>query len=351
MNCVKSSTAQSDGAWLFDICKLSEALVVSTSTNNLIIYDPETLVPQNVITKAHDDIITGVIPSKESSIFYSSSRDGTVKCWDPRTRKAVRTHRATAGILSMSHHSIRDKLAIGTELKGTDAVVSVYDSRSSNPLVSYTDSHAEDITSLSWHSSNNLLLSGGGDGIINVFDTTIIDEDDAVLQVFNHGSSIHVAQFIDKNEVLAMSHMETASLYKLSYNQEDVPRDEIKEYGDLRPKLAIDYAISFDSGNAEQAMLFAGSNSGSLSLIPFSTTSMEFQPDLRLDMESGSEVIRSVYYDYATDSLSGPLLYAASEDGILRVFSKQSPDMDEVRIARKKERRESKSAKKRFEPY
>lgn len=353
MHCIASSHAQANKAWLFDICKLPESLAVSTSTNNIVLFDCETLNPLNTITKAHDDVITGLVSSNDPYTFISSSRDGTVKCWDARTRKAARTYRLNAGIISVAHHRGTDRLAVGTELKGTDAIVNIYDSRNSSPIVTYTDSHSEDVTSLSWHPHNNLLLSGGGDGIINVFDTSIIDEDDAVLQVFNHGSSIHLAQFVGKNEVLAMSHMETGSLYKLSYNQEDVPRDEVKEFGDLRERLSMDYAISFTAD--VQSTLFTGSSAGHISMMPFSLTDMDFQPDQRIDMESGSEVIRSVYLDSAPNSLAGPLLYASSEDGILRVFSKQSPDVDEARIARKKERRESKVAKKkdalRFEPY
>lgn len=355
MNCIAATTPQSQNAWLFDIAKIpsENALAISTSTNNIVLFDCETLTPRQTLVKAHEDVITGLISSIDANTIFSSSRDGLVKCWDARTDKSARSYRASAGILSIAHHSIHDKLAIGTELKSSDAVVSVYDSRSANAIVSYTDSHSEDITSLSWHPSNNLLLSGGGDGIVNVIDTSVIDEDDAVLQVFNHGSSLHLAQFVGKNEVLALSHMETATLYKLSYSQEDVPRDEVKEYGDIRIPLAMDYAISFTSG--AQPTLFTGSNAGHVSMIPWNTTTTDFDVSQRTDMACGTEVVRSVYLDSAPNSVAGPLLYAASEDGILRVFSKQSADIEDERITRKRERRESKSARKkdhlRFEPY
>ncbi|CCG83420.1 WD domain protein [Taphrina deformans PYCC 5710] len=353
MNSIASSKAQPNNAWLFDIVKVSDSLAVSTSTNNIAIFDTETLAIRQNIQKAHEDVITGLVNSNDANLIYSSSRDGTVKCWDMRSRQAIRNYRPTAGVLSVAHHPALDKVAVGTELKGTDAIVSVYDSRSPNALVSYPDSHGEDVTSLSWHMHNNLLLSGGGDGIINVIDTTVVDEDDAILQVFNHGSSIHLAQFVGKNEVLAFSHMETASLYKMSYNQEEVPRDEVKEFGDVRSKLAMDYAISFGAG--APATLFTGSSAGHISIIPFNISTMEFEPDQRIDMESGTEVIRSVHVDHAPDSLSGPLLYAASEDGILRAYSKHGSITEDAKVARKKERRESKSAKKkdtlRFEPY
>lgn len=352
MNCVATYSTQDD-AWLFDICKLTDAIAVSTSKNDVVVLDCESLAVRQTLKKAHEDVITSLVTSNDTNQLYTSSRDGTVKCWDSRTNKSVRTYRATAGVLSLAYHATLDKIALGTELSGTDAVVSIYDVRSTTPIRTYPDSHGEDVTSLSWHATNHLLLSGGGDGIVNVFDTSVIDEDDAVLQVFNHGSSLHLAQFVGKNEVLAFSHMETASLYKLSYNQEDVPRDEVKEFGDVRTKLGMDYAISFSA--AEPATLFTGSSAGHISVIPFNVATMEFEPAQRIDVESGTEVIRSVYMDYAPNAPSGPILYAASEDGCLRVFSKAEVITKQDRIARKKERRESKSARKkdslRFEPY
>lgn len=355
MNCIASTFPHPNNAWLFDIAKVvgDNALAVSSSANNIILYDCESLAVKHILSKAHDDVITGIASTNDAHSFVSSSRDGQVKYWDSRSRNSVKTYKANAGILSVAHHSVLDKLAIGTELKSSDAVVSIYDSRSPTAIASYSDSHSEDVTSLSWHASNNLLLSGGGDGIVNVIDTTVVDEDEAILQVLNHGASVHLAQFVGKNEVLALSHMETATLYKLSYNQEDVPRDGVKEYGDIRDALGIDYAISFSSG--AQPILFTGSNAGTLSLIPLNTTSMEFDTTQRVDMSSGPEVVRSVYLDHAPDSLAGPRLYTASEDGILRAFSEKSAAVEDEKLARKRERRESKTTRKkdalRFEPY
>lgn len=363
MNCLAQSAPLANGVWLFDLCKLSTKIAVSSSNNQVLLYDTERLSHVATFAKAHDDVITGLVASSAPNEFYSSSRDGTVKLWDARSRKTARVLKAHAGVLSIAIHNSMDRIAIGTELKGPDAIdagirspdaiVSVYDSRSTAPLVSYTDSHAEDVTALSWHPTNNLLLSGGQDGLINVFDTTIVDEEEAVLQVFNHGSSLHLAQFVGKNEVFAISHMESASLYKLSYAQEEIPRDEIKEFGDLRPKLGMDYCVSFVAGAAPK--MFTGSSNGKLSIVPFDTLDLDFDTSRKIEMDCGTEIVRSVYLDEAPHSVHGPLLYAAGEDGVLRVFSKSVLLDDETRLARKKERRESKSMRQkdrlRFEPY
>ena len=52
--------------------------------------------------------------------------------------------------------------------------------------------------------SDNFLLSGSTDGLVNILDTRIADEDEVVIQAVNHGS-IHHAGFLSKegcNEVM-----------------------------------------------------------------------------------------------------------------------------------------------------
>ncbi|BFZ57481.1 hypothetical protein PYCC9005_004533 [Savitreella phatthalungensis] len=357
MNCVQARELAA-GAWLFEIEPVRDnGLAVSTSTNGVYVVDGETLQTRHVIGKAHDDVITGLSSSADGRELISVGRDCMLKVWDSRSSKAspVRSYRAPAGILSVSAHRVNDRIAIGTELKGTDAWVNVYDTRGGEPVVSYSDSHSEDVTSLYWHPSTDLLLSGGGDSIVNLFDTQVSDEDDAVLQVFNHGASVHIAQFVGKNEVLAVSHMETASLYRLTYASEQEPRDEVREYGDLRERLSTDYVISLDSGPTPR--LYCASNAGTLSMIPFDTNDLSFDVDKRVDADAGTtEVIRSAYRLSNALEHGDEVVYTAGEDGMLRVFAKSTVvRTDEEKLQRKRERRESKLAerkeRKRYEPY
>lgn len=47
----------------------------------------------------------------------------------------------------------------------------------------------DDITALQYHpSDNHMLLSGGDDGLVGVFDTTIQDDNESLIQAFNHGA-------------------------------------------------------------------------------------------------------------------------------------------------------------------
>jgi hypothetical protein len=108
------------------------------------------------------------------------------------------------------------------------------------------------------------MLSGSTDGLVNVYDTSVQDEDDALLQVANHGASIHHAGFISSSSqasstepldalVYALSHDETLSLYPRSdAASDDEGMAEVGEngkgdstvaFGDIRPRLDVEYAV------------------------------------------------------------------------------------------------------------
>ncbi|KAL8729014.1 MAG: hypothetical protein Q9166_005015 [cf. Caloplaca sp. 2 TL-2023] len=57
------------------------------------------------------------------------------------------------------------------------------------------------------------LSESSTDGLVNLYNTAITDEDDAVTQVFNHGSSVAHAGFLSDHEVFALSHDEIFSIY------------------------------------------------------------------------------------------------------------------------------------------
>lgn len=406
MNLVRSQAIEAN-EYIFDLCPLlqSQSLLASTSSRSVYQLDKETFKSRHVYKAAHNDLITSLNAFKlNSEEFISTSKDGTIKFWDTRQKHPVRSIRTPegVGVLCLDTNSDTAKFAVGLELynskTGSEAAVQVYDVRGKDsPIVNYTDSHNEDVTTVRFHPSpsSSLLLSGSVDGLVNLYDSCIPDEDDAVLQVLNHGSSIHLAEFIGKNEVLAISHMESGSLYRLSYANEGEPRnlgskegesDTVLEYGDLRDSLNLTYCIStsLTASNSYKAghgsLLFSGRNDGILSIIPFSTSKNGFNCAERIDIEAGhEEIVRSVYLDSNPSREQGELLFAGSEDGHVRVYARSSTtslndfekddkerkrekkakrvdETDVERAARKekkkekRERRESKSEG-RFHPY
>lgn len=100
--------------------------------------------------------------------------------------------------------------------------------------------HSDDITTLTYHpSSPSVLLSGSTDGLVNVYDTSIADEDDITVQTLNLNASIHRAGFLDRSLVYALSHDERFAVYDVS--EAHASGDAVKDFGDLRTQVECQY--------------------------------------------------------------------------------------------------------------
>ena len=122
--------------------------------------------------------------------------------------------------------------------------VYVWDQR--NPqarLREYVESHTDTITDLQLHPNlPNLLLSASTDGLINVFDTSQSDEDEALYQVINHRSAIARAGFMyPTTDIYSMGTDETLSFYALQSQEVEKEEPSPKVYGDTREQLGCEY--------------------------------------------------------------------------------------------------------------
>lgn len=98
---------------------------------------------------------------------------------------------------------------------------------------------------LALHPSKSwLLLSGSTDGLVNIYNTSISDEEDALYQVFNHGSSVQSAGFLNDSDVFVASHDEKFSIYQMTEPEENEENDATVTFGDVRPLLDCEYVIS-----------------------------------------------------------------------------------------------------------
>lgn len=80
---------------------------------------------------------------------------------------------------------------------------------------------------------------------MNIYDTTITDEEEALYQTINHGSSIHHADFLTDTDIFAVSHDERFSTYELVTNPDEVEEGSgAVHYGDLREKLGGEYVAN-----------------------------------------------------------------------------------------------------------
>ena len=109
---------------------------------------------------------------------------------------------------------------------------------------------------MNFHPANpDLLLSGSTDGLVNVYDTRIADEDEVVIQAFNHNASIHHAGFLTDTEIFALSHDEQFALYDMA---DDKPLGSASvNFGDLREGLGCQYVANL-SPKLSQAAAVVG---------------------------------------------------------------------------------------------
>lgn len=76
---------------------------------------------------------------------------------------------------------------------------------------------------------------------MSIFDTAVVDQDDSLVQVANHGP-IHKAGFLNEKVIYALSSDEQLSLHPVSSNDDSNDPDPVV-FGDLREPLQCEYAI------------------------------------------------------------------------------------------------------------
>lgn len=100
----------------------------------------------------------------------------------------------------------------------------------------------DEITITSFHPTRtNILLTGGDDGLVSIFDTDIADEEDSLLQAINHGP-VHKAGFLGDNRIYALSSDQNFAVHPVSTpGDEQDPSPTL--IGDLRPVIPCQYVV------------------------------------------------------------------------------------------------------------
>ena len=110
---------------------------------------------------------------------------------------------------------------------------------------------------------------------MNIYDIAQPVEDDALIHVANHGSSINHASFLSNSQFFAISHDENFSVYQLEENVDDSSVEAPCVFGDLRPQLECEYIVdvipSLDSG---ETILGAGSHR----YVEYLSSALNFHP-------------------------------------------------------------------------
>lgn len=133
----------------------------------------------------------GVTDRKGSCTIFDSRAGASTQGQSISIQTPTSSPLLSLAFSSSSSSSPAPLVALGHELKSIDAPVYVYDLRNTGtPLLTYDQSHSDDVTFLDF-SAESLLLSGSTDGLMTIYDTSRgSDEDDAVLSATNTGSSL-----------------------------------------------------------------------------------------------------------------------------------------------------------------
>ena len=252
------------------------------------------------------------------------------------------------------------------------------------PVLQYSESHNDDVTvvisttqvqlsrgallmselQVQLHpNSSQGLLSGSTDGLVNIYDSNQTDEDEALVQVTNHGSSINHARFLSDSQFFALSHDENFSIYHLEDQNIDTDDLQPTAFGDLRPRLECEYVVDVVPLNSEgEAVVGAGSHGKQqLDLVPFRHVGTSWEFDLgntiRLPGAHGEEVVRSMFLDHDANAI-----FTAGEDGNIKAWrtntdlkgngmQMEGREIEKPRKKKKKGSTDNVDGNVRFRPY
>lgn len=80
---------------------------------------------------------------------------------------------------------------------------------------------------------------------MNIYNTTIADEEEALHQTINLGHSIHHAGFLSDVDIFALSHDEKFAIYQLvTDTREEVEEQPPKDFGDIRESIGGEYVAN-----------------------------------------------------------------------------------------------------------
>jgi WD40 repeat protein len=299
---------------------LSDTLAVISSDDSLRLLDPATLdlLPDGFVKVNTSVTCLERVDDAASNLIATAGRDGLVNFWDKRSKKkALGIQSPHKLISSLVCNAPRNFVACGIENPDDgpgESPVYVWDQRNASaPVLSLVESHTDTVTSLELHPNlPTLLLSASTDGLINIFDTSKPDEEDALYQVINHRSAVAQAGFmLPSTDVYAFGTDETMGFYALQSQNEEEEEPAPKLFGDVREKLGCEYLAKMH-WVGDDAYIAAGKHGEGqyLDLIPIEKSPhgkpLQYEYDLeksiRLEGAHAEEIVRDVFTDVHVSS-------------------------------------------------
>ncbi|XP_055948600.1 WD repeat-containing protein 89-like [Argiope bruennichi] len=245
-------------------------LAVALSTNEILYFDVMTQA-KSTTYKGHEKSVTGIKFSQETpSTFYSSSVDGSVLVWDSRSGASpVQTFSDDSDgpakpLTCFDLNSDEAYVCAGTELIRQDSFLLFWDRRTGMNVGGYWNSHTDEISHVQFHSSCNYgLASSSVDGLINIYDLTQNNEDEALTNTLNTETSVNKFTWGPDDHISCITGTEEYQFWSAAQTSPtlSMTRDDLTDLSECK----IDYLV--DTFLANQSFyLVSGTNDGSLHL-------------------------------------------------------------------------------------
>ncbi|XP_066137441.1 WD repeat-containing protein 89 isoform X2 [Euwallacea fornicatus] len=215
-----------DDKYILDISATSgthpfiAAALSDISTDVFTLTDNE-LVKISQLREHKQQIVNCKFSLSNQNLLYTTSNDGTVKLWDLRDPKSAaatfKDENSQPKSLNSFDVSPCDRLlAAGTELTAGDAFILFWDVRNVKLLGGYWQSHTDDISQVQFHpTDSNKLMSGSTDGLINVYDLSEQNEDDALQECLNTEAFVDSLLWFEEENKWRISCITTENVLQL----------------------------------------------------------------------------------------------------------------------------------------
>ncbi|KAL1851486.1 hypothetical protein Plec18167_008680 [Paecilomyces lecythidis] len=357
------------GSYIYSIsASTPDSFAAISSDDSLRTFDSSSLKLLSVpAIKTHEEGVTclkeyGHATEGGPQLLATAGRDGKARLWDVRSgsgkgQPVVEMETAKCvPVLSLACSAETNTIVAGTELASYQAAVVFWDIRSpKEPRLQYVESHNDDVTELQFHPlRNDIVLSGSTDGLVNIYDTNIADEEDALIQVINHGS-VHHAGYLSEHAIYALSHDETFSIHPITNPDDPAQEPSPIQFGDVRQSLGCEYVVQILGGSQGRYIAAGNTTQQKLDLIPL-VPNPKWQFDQeniwRLPGAHGEEIVRSIYLDEKSQAV-----FTGGEDGVVRAWrageglleSREGSETPSTKASRAKDKRPK--DKERFKPY
>ncbi|KAJ8984304.1 hypothetical protein NQ317_012275 [Molorchus minor] len=308
------------------------AIGLSDNTYEVFTLSDNQVTHLSSLTGHKDKIIDCRFHSTNSNLLYTGSSDGCVKLWDLRAPQkssqtfldtTVKNGEKAKGFNCFDISSNERLLTVGTDLFEGDAYLLFWDTRSSEILGGYWESHTDDITQVKFHPSDrDKLISGSTDGLINIYDLSQTCEDDALIDTLNTDSSIEQLLWFNedgKDHISCITHTSDLQLWDVDgaapykhFNRTNISQ-EIKKKSESYVYIANCHATD------KYLMVLAGSNfNNGECLRSFYIENGKTQQGA--NFEENKQRVRCSYYNANIN-----VLLTGGEKGILNVWKMTNP--------------------------